>query len=99
MRPWIELYHSVEEKGTNVWFELDVEDLLPDSITNKNDYVKGTDTMDVWFDSGTSWAGVVGQRSELGKSDDQPADLYLEGFRSASRMVPVFPTYQCSVQK
>ena len=69
----------VEERGTNVWFELDVDELLPDTISNKGDYVKGTDTMDVWFDSGTSWAGVVGQRSELGKSDDEPADLYLEG--------------------
>ena len=69
----------VEDKGTNVWFELEVDELLPDTISNKGDYVKGTDTMDVWFDSGTSWAGVVGQRSELGKSDDEPADLYLEG--------------------
>ena len=45
-----------------------MDELLPDTISNKGDYVKGTDTMDVWFDSGTSWAGVVGQRSELGKS-------------------------------
>ena len=35
---------------------------------------KGEDTMDVWFDSGSSWAGV------LGRDDDPnyPADLYLE---------------------
>ena len=38
-------------------------------------YTKGTDTMDVWFDSGTSWAGVAQCRDEL----DYPVDLYLEG--------------------
>ena len=69
----------VEARGTNVWFELEVEDLLPDSVPDKDQYIKGTDTMDVWFDSGTSWAGVVGLRDELGKGSEQPADLYLEG--------------------
>ena len=38
-------------------------------------WVKGTDTMDVWFDSGSSWAAVAEQRDEL----QYPADLYLEG--------------------
>ena len=38
-------------------------------------YVKGLDTMDVWFDSGSSWAAVADQREEL----RYPADLYLEG--------------------
>lgn len=36
---------------------------------------KGEDTMDVWFDSGSSWAGVLGSRAGL----QAPADLYLEG--------------------
>jgi hypothetical protein len=31
--------------------------------------------MDVWFDSGTSWAGVANTREEL----QYPADVYLEG--------------------
>ncbi len=35
---------------------------------------KGEDTMDVWFDSGSSWAGVLGRDSDL----NYPADLYLE---------------------
>ena len=69
----------VEDKGHERLVRARGGQLLPDTISNKGDYVKGTDTMDVWFDSGTSWAGVVGQRSELGKSDDEPADLYLEG--------------------
>jgi hypothetical protein len=39
--------------------------------------VKGEDTMDVWFDSGSSWAGVV--RAREGEGLTFPADLYLEG--------------------
>ena len=40
-------------------------------------WIKGTDTMDVWFDSGSSWASVVQQRDAL--KARYPADLYLEG--------------------
>jgi len=64
------------QHGSNVWFEWDEKDLLPDMY--KEDaakWKKGTDTMDVWFDSGTSWAGVASSRDEL----HYPADLYLEG--------------------
>jgi len=65
----------VAEKGTNAWFELDEVDLLPESYKATADqYVKGTDTMDVWFDSGTSWAAV---KADLGSPEQ--LDLYLEG--------------------
>lgn len=51
-------------------------DLLPDKYKSEADqWVKGTDTMDVWFDSGSSWAGVANTRDELA----YPADVYLEG--------------------
>ena len=40
-----------------------------------SEYVKGMDTMDVWFDSGSSWAAVAKQRDGL----HYPVDLYLEG--------------------
>eukprot|EP00595_Chromulina_sp_UTEXLB2642_P003229 CAMPEP_0196762238 /NCGR_PEP_ID=MMETSP1095-20130614/1643_1 /TAXON_ID=96789 ORGANISM="Chromulina nebulosa, Strain UTEXLB2642" /NCGR_SAMPLE_ID=MMETSP1095 /ASSEMBLY_ACC=CAM_ASM_000446 /LENGTH=512 /DNA_ID=CAMNT_0042112779 /DNA_START=523 /DNA_END=2058 /DNA_ORIENTATION=- len=64
------------EKGSDVWWEYEVSELLPPSLKeSSNDYVKGTDTMDVWFDSGTSWAGVMQSREEL----KYPADIYLEG--------------------
>jgi isoleucyl-tRNA synthetase len=37
-----------------------IKDLLPYDLREKADlYTKGTDTMDVWFDSGTSWAGFL----------------------------------------
>ena len=64
------------EHGSDVWWEREVKDLLPPSLRDRADeYSRGTDTMDVWFDSGTSWAGVVQSRGEL----SYPADVYLEG--------------------
>jgi isoleucyl-tRNA synthetase len=66
----------IAEKGSDAWWELSVEELLPESYrSNGHTYRRGTDTMDVWFDSGSSWAAVAEQRQELG----YPADLYLEG--------------------
>ncbi|QLE58108.1 isoleucine--tRNA ligase [Nostoc sp. TCL26-01] len=66
----------IAEKGSDAWWELSVEELLPESYRdNGKSYRKGTDTMDVWFDSGSSWAAVTKQRPEL----HYPADLYLEG--------------------
>ena len=66
----------VAEKGSDAWWEMSVADLLPEPYRNDGKtYVKGTDTMDVWFDSGSSWAAVAQQRGEL----DYPAEIYLEG--------------------
>lgn len=64
------------EKGSDAWWELSVEELLPEQYRNNGkSYRKGMDTMDVWFDSGSSWAAVLKQRDEL----RYPAELYLEG--------------------
>ncbi|WRX16504.1 Aminoacyl-tRNA synthetase [Theobroma cacao] len=42
----------IAQKGSDVWWYMKVEDLLPDKYRNKaSEYEKGTDTMDVWFDS------------------------------------------------
>ncbi|BAU08255.1 isoleucine--tRNA ligase [Fischerella sp. NIES-3754] len=66
----------IAEKGSDAWWELSVEELLPQTYRNNGrTYRKGTDTMDVWFDSGSSWASVLKQRPEL----HYPADMYLEG--------------------
>ena len=66
------------EHGSNVWFERDVKDLLPEGYTNEHSpngiFRKETDTMDVWFDSGSSHTGAMMDRG-LG----YPADLYFEG--------------------
>ena len=64
--------------GSNVWFERDVKDLLPEGFTHPSApngiFRKETDTMDVWFDSGSSHTGAMKSRG-LG----YPADLYFEG--------------------
>ena len=66
----------IAEKGSDAWWELSVEELLPQSYRQSGkSYRKGTDTMDVWFDSGSSWAAVLNQRPDL----RYPADMYLEG--------------------
>jgi len=64
---------KVEEKGIDAWFELEVQDLL--SGADAENYVKVTDTLDVWFDSGVTHAAVLDERDGL----QSPADLYLEG--------------------
>ena len=62
--------------GSDVWWEYEVSQLLPPTYLNQADrWKKGTDTMDVWFDSGSSWASVISKKNNL----NYPADLYLEG--------------------
>ena len=66
----------IAEHGADVWWENDESMLLPPSHqAEAAQWRKGTDTMDVWFDSGSSWAAVASQRQGL----SYPADLYLEG--------------------
>ena len=68
-----------EEKGADVWFEAAVADLAPPGLTcpkcKSSSIVKETDILDVWFDSGVSWAAVCEQRNGL----EYPCQLYLEG--------------------
>ncbi|MDO4432502.1 MAG: isoleucine--tRNA ligase [Aerococcaceae bacterium] len=68
-----------EQFGSNIWFEKSANELLPEGFTHEGSpngkFTKETDIMDVWFDSGTSYAGVLQTRPEL----SYPADLYLEG--------------------
>lgn len=52
----------VRAKGSDIWFQAEVADLLPEEFKSEAGRLrKGEDTMDVWFDSGSSWAGVVEQ--------------------------------------
>ncbi|HKZ47142.1 MAG TPA: isoleucine--tRNA ligase, partial [Thermodesulfobacteriota bacterium] len=68
-----------EKKGADVWFEKSVKELLPPETKcpkcGKHDFEKEENILDVWFDSGTSFAGVLEKRDNL----KMPADLYLEG--------------------
>ena len=62
----------IEEKGIEAWFALDARELLGDEADS---YEKLKDTLDVWFDSGSTHFAVLKRREELA----WPADLYLEG--------------------
>ncbi|MBI5048648.1 MAG: isoleucine--tRNA ligase [Deltaproteobacteria bacterium] len=68
-----------EIKGADSWFEKSAKDLLPVGTKcakcGKQDFEKEENILDVWFDSGTSFAGVLEKRENL----KMPADLYLEG--------------------
>ncbi len=66
----------VAEKGTNVWYDLDEKDLLPDGAKCScgcTEFIKEKDIMDVWFDSGSTHESVLAERGL------PEADLYLEG--------------------
>ncbi|EGC39340.1 hypothetical protein DICPUDRAFT_75115 [Dictyostelium purpureum] len=65
--------------GSDCWFKLSAQELLPPKYRDQHEqYTIGTDTMDVWFDSGTSWRGVLVERGVIDK-DNGKADIYLEG--------------------
>lgn len=64
---------KVEQAGIQAWFDLDAAELLG---ADAADYVKVTDTLDVWFDSGVTHAAVVDARPEFHGAE---IDLYLEG--------------------
>lgn len=66
------------QHGTSAWFDMDANEILPDDVACEcgcKEFTKETDTMDVWFDSGSSHAAVMDERDEL----TYPADVYLEG--------------------
>ncbi|KOC88555.1 isoleucine--tRNA ligase [Winslowiella iniecta] len=63
----------VEVDGIQAWWDLDAKDLMGEEA---NDYVKVPDTLDVWFDSGSTHSSVVDVRPEFG---GHSADMYLEG--------------------
>ena len=62
----------IEREGIDAWFELDAKEWLEDEAEL---YKKITDTLDVWFDSGTTHQSVLKNDNDL----NYPADLYLEG--------------------
>jgi isoleucyl-tRNA synthetase len=74
-----DLIARVRREGADFWFAAPVSELLPPGTRcpcGAADFRKETDILDVWFDSGVSWAAVLDPDPALGPS---PADLYLEG--------------------
>lgn len=68
-----EVAKRVEQDGIQVWWDLDPRDIMGDDANN---YVKVPDTLDVWFDSGSTHSSVVDVRPEF---HGHAADMYLEG--------------------
>ncbi|RFS89076.1 isoleucine--tRNA ligase [Serratia marcescens] len=68
-----EVAKRVEQDGIQAWWDLDAADILGAEAA---DYVKVPDTLDVWFDSGSTHASVVDVRPEF---NGHGADMYLEG--------------------
>ncbi len=70
---------ETHERGADYWFEASLSEIVPQGLRcercGSGEFRKETDILDVWFDSGTSFAAVLEKRKELGF----PADLYLEG--------------------
>ena len=68
----------VRKNGSNIWYELEVKELLPEGYKNEKSpngkFKKETDIMDVWFDSGSSFNSVIKKAGF-----NIPCDLYLEG--------------------
>ena len=62
----------VDKEGPGFWWSLSLEEILSDTSYRASEHRReGLDIMDIWLDSGISWASVLG--------DSAPADLYLEG--------------------
>ncbi|REC94552.1 isoleucine--tRNA ligase [Kushneria indalinina] len=71
-----EVAQRVEKEGIDAWFRLDPETLLG---AEAGDYDKVMDTLDVWFDSGTTHRHVLRGSHPQGHDSGPLADLYLEG--------------------
>ncbi|MGL4748756.1 MAG: isoleucine--tRNA ligase, partial [Shewanella sp.] len=65
--------NRIEQEGIQAWWDLDAAELLGEEAEQ---YRKVTDTLDVWYDSGSTFASVVAARPEF---HGHGVDLYLEG--------------------
>jgi isoleucyl-tRNA synthetase len=60
------------QKGADAWWTLPISELLPADLLAKlgkgvpEDYERGNDILDIWFDSGVSWASVLKGRQAFG---------------------------------
>lgn len=68
-----------EKEGADAWYRHDLAEFIGAGAKcpqcGSTEFEKEEDILDVWFDSGVSYAAVLEERDEL----QAPADLYLEG--------------------
>ncbi len=67
------------EKGSNAWFDMDASEILGEDfvcpVCGKKHFTKETNTLDGWFDSGSTHFSVIDDAADV----EWPADVYLEG--------------------
>lgn len=70
---------KVAAEGTDAWWKYEAAELLPADFScphcGGTRFTKESDIMDVWFDSGSTWSGVLMADTQ----EQYPADMYLEG--------------------
>lgn len=74
------IIETIKERGINAWWSDPPDEpawIMPG--LSPADYLRGTDTMDVWFDSGTSWALMTQELGGQAIVSDPLANVYLEG--------------------
>ena len=75
----------IDQKGTRYWWDGPIEEFVPPALRVLGEdvsktWAKGTDTMDVWFDSGTSWSMLEDLTRETSqKTHGRYADVCVEG--------------------
>ena len=73
------LAEDVRKNGVDIWFSAGIDKFIPEGFScpdcGSKEFIRGTDILDVWFDSGVSHTAVLKNNSTL----SYPADLYLEG--------------------
>ncbi len=72
------VFEIFKKEGADAWFIRDAKDFLPEGfkcVCGSDEFEKETDILDVWFDSGSSWAAVC----ENNPKQKYPANMYLEG--------------------
>ena len=73
------------KESSDAWVKYEAKDFLPQGYKCEcgcEEFIKENDIMDVWFDSGSSWAAVVEARKDEFQTDGSevlPVDMYLEG--------------------
>ncbi|KIX00251.1 isoleucine-tRNA ligase [Rhinocladiella mackenziei CBS 650.93] len=76
----------IRERGIDAWWSDEPDDpgwIVPGLPSPSSEYCRGADTMDVWFDSGTSWTSILSSNSSTSapsQAQSAPlADIYVEG--------------------
>ncbi|HUS11292.1 MAG TPA: isoleucine--tRNA ligase [Pyrinomonadaceae bacterium] len=72
-----------ERESSDAWYKYEAKDLLPEGFKcpqcDGGEFIKETDILDVWFDSGSSWPSVFKEYFAAELGEWRPADVYLEG--------------------